>query len=235
MSLLLTGVDVQAQLESEQLRLSNPISKASVVFWESNPALVVGIREMRLPRAVPAVERMAEAGWQVAVRRSGGSAFPVTQGVLNISLMTHVPVNLDLGYQQFCEAIIAGLGPLGLPIAVGPTPGSFCDGRYNLMIDGRKIAGTSQQWRRLPGNQVRCLYHCGLLVDAVTNTLVEAVNRFYSEAGASPDSFVDAKVIANMRDFSSACTTSKAAFMLRNMVKAMNINNISRDNFQRQQ
>ena len=228
-----SGVDAQTQLDGEQRLLSVPRAAPTLALWEATPSLIVGVREMRAPRAIPAAAKMAAAGWPVVVRRSGGSAFPLAAGVLNISWITQAPSNIDVGYRQFCQAIIRALEPFGLPISIGPTPGSFCDGRHNLMVDGQKIAGTSQQWRRLPGNQVRCLYHCGLLVDVAAPDLVDAVNCFYREAEAPADSAVDAAVIGAISDFSPTCTVNNTASLLRRVFAEIT-HNIPTENLQRQ-
>ncbi len=58
-------------------------------------------------------------------------------------------------------------------------PGSFCDGRYNLQIAGKKLVGTAQRWAGGTREQAAVLAHACLLVDL---DLVEAtgkVNQFY--------------------------------------------------------
>ena len=61
--------------------------------------------------------------------------------------------------------------------------GSFCDGRFNLAVAGRKLAGTAQSWRRVAGVPV-VLAHAVIVVDADPQALTEAANAFERDLGS---------------------------------------------------
>jgi lipoate-protein ligase A len=61
--------------------------------------------------------------------------------------------------------------------------GSFCDGRFDLAVGGRKLAGTAQSWRRVAGRPV-VLAHAVIVVDAEPEALTEAANAFERNLGS---------------------------------------------------
>ena len=159
--------------------------------WENGRSLVVTAREERLPHFERATGAAFEEGWPVVTRESGGTVVPHARGILQVSLLVpqdrlgaHV---LEAVYRALCEPVRAALAGLGVDVAYGEVPGSFCDGRFNLVASGRKIAGTSQRWRgglppsNRPGGYV--VAHMVLFVEADMTEATEAVNRFYRRAG----------------------------------------------------
>jgi lipoate-protein ligase A len=62
--------------------------------------------------------------------------------------------------------------------------GAFCDGRFNVNLDGRKMVGTAQRWRQSKGGQRPVgLVHGALLLDNERESMVAAVNRFNQACG----------------------------------------------------
>lgn len=173
-------------------------------LWENGRALVVTAREQRLPSFAAAAAESAAEGWPVVLRDSGGTAVPHGPGILQVSLL--LPQSrlsahaLEGIYRALCEPVRSALGAWGVDSDYGEVPGSFCDGRFNLVSGARKIAGTSQRWRggippssRPDGSVVA---HMVLFVDADLAAATEAVNRFYRAAGSDlrfdPDAVVTA-------------------------------------------
>lgn len=70
----------------------------------------------------------------------------------------------------------------GLVTHTGEAPGSLCDGRFNLLADGRKLAGTAQAWRRLAGQQIG-LFHAVFFLRVNPETLAEDANRLEEHLG----------------------------------------------------
>ena len=74
---------------------------------------------------------------------------------------------------------------------------SFCDGRFNVAVEGRKLAGTAQRWRACSSRDGdwAILAHAIVLVDAAIEDGVAAVNRFYEyceiEDRITPESHVN--------------------------------------------
>ncbi len=70
-------------------------------------------------------------------------------------------------------------GEPGLRAGVGAVPGAFCDGRYNLTLERRKLAGTAQRWRRSRDGRPAVLAHGAVLMDDWREPMADIVNRFY--------------------------------------------------------
>lgn len=160
-------------------------------IWENPRCLIATRRETRFPHFDRACEQLAAEGWPVYVRESGGTTVPHEPGILHFSLAFPTyearTFDLDTIFEALCEPIRLALTKLGLNAEYGFVEGSYCDGRYNLSIDGLKVTGTAQ---RLVGG--RCeekgirggvLAQAMLMVecDAIHGT--EMVNRFYRLAG----------------------------------------------------
>ncbi len=166
-------------------------------LWENHRALVVSRQDLRLPHIARAVNHMGKAGWPVVARETGGTAVAMGPGVLNLSLVlprslvTDVPgYTIDTVYQLLCEPIRRVLSTLGIAARFGCVPGAFCDGRFNLVARGKKIAGTAQVSHAniaTNGNRKEgyVLAHASLLVDVDARSLTDVVNRFYDSAGGS--------------------------------------------------
>lgn len=122
------------------------------LWWGGPAAVVMGSNER--PEKVADVEACTKYGVGLVKRCSGGGTVLQTEGVLNYSLITPAPNNLDLkaGFRQGSEvvcAILAAFGITGVP-----------RGTSDIAVGDRKISGNAQarRWRAL-------LVHGTLLVD----------------------------------------------------------------------
>lgn len=146
-------------------------------------------KETRLPRFAQACEHLAEQGWPVLVRESGGTAVPHGPGILHFSIAFAQPAqstyDLDGVYQALCEPLRHALCGLGLRAEYGSVRGAYCDGRYNLVVDGLKITGTAQRLiaSSVPGIKSGILAQAMLMVDSDPVAGTDLVNRFYRLAG----------------------------------------------------
>lgn len=119
-----------------------------VHIWRHRRALVLGLRDRRLPESQRAMNHMSQRGYSVTVRHSGGAVVPLDSGVVNISLiMAKQPGDLafnpyfDLMYRLLQRTLIR----FGLSVKAGEINGSYCPGEYDLSIGGRKFCGLAQR------------------------------------------------------------------------------------------
>ncbi|MGY3902909.1 lipoyl protein ligase domain-containing protein [Aeromonas lusitana] len=171
--------------EQQWLRECAHDGRARAHLWQGPQCLIVTRKDVRLPRYQAACERLAAEGWPVHVRDSGGTAVPHGAGILNLSIM--LPrTTTDLGhyYQLLGAPLLALLGEYGLEGGYDFVPGSFCDGQYNLVIEGRKVTGTAQRWLA-PGQTHRgaVLAQAMLLVAGDVDEGTRMASRFYELAG----------------------------------------------------
>ncbi|GMA51693.1 hypothetical protein GCM10025857_30500 [Alicyclobacillus contaminans] len=139
-----------------------------------------------------AAQRQLEAeGLQVVVRQTGGTAVPQGEGVVHVSYLfprTSAKVTTDDYYRALCTPLMAWLQGHGCNASTGELRGSYCDGKYNILVDGRKLVGTAQAWRgglagvrsARPGY---VLAHASIVVDVDMAVATERINHFYELAG----------------------------------------------------
>jgi lipoate-protein ligase A len=157
--------------------------RAAAHLWHAPVGLVVPRRYTRLP------------GWaslhdvwrgDVQERASGGGLVPQGPGLWNLSLVWPAPSALpvDIGgiYTALCGELAAAFARLGLAATPQEVHGSFCDGRYNLAVNGRKLVGTAQAWKRYAGQPV-VMAHAVIVVDANPVELTARCNAFEAALG----------------------------------------------------
>jgi len=157
-------------------------------LWTSPRSLAVSRQDSHLPAFADASRSMADTGWPVIVRDTGGSAVALGPGILNLSMV--LPRSLLAGlpgtamesvYALLCGPIRQTLATLGILTSFASVPTAFCDGRFNLAVNGKKIAGTAQVWRALAANGGGyVLAQAALLVNVDVRKITDVVNRFYS-------------------------------------------------------
>ncbi|MEM8970485.1 MAG: hypothetical protein AAGD43_00270 [Pseudomonadota bacterium] len=159
---------------------------AASALWMSETSAIVCPRSLtRRAGFAEAARQSKDRGWPVYLRRSGGGAVPEGPGVLNVALgMTQARgFTIEAGYRMLSDVIRAALGQDGDRLESGDTTGSFCDGAWNLMVGGRKVAGLAQQLRPLPDEKLRILAHAMILVDGDVVEGAGAVDRLHKDLG----------------------------------------------------
>ncbi len=168
----------------------------TVRIWQAERCIVVPRQDARLATFQTAAAASDAAGWPVVVRETGGTAFPIGPETLQVSIVLQfapgtVP-SAQAVYRQLCAPVITALLERGVHATLGATPGSMCDGAYNLCIDDRKLAGTAQRQRRLPNGRTVVLAHAAVSVGGYTRSIVTAVETYYAALGR-PQHFADGR------------------------------------------
>lgn len=171
--------------EMQLLDLAQAGQRVAVIHHPGN-GIVVPRSYQRRAGFTAARARMEQTGSPVSVRLSGGGVVPQMAGVVNLHLAYTVTANYPLDhvedhYMGLCTLIARAIGAYGLLASPQAVTGSFCDGRFNLAVDGRKIAGTAQYWRRnrhAKPTTFAVLAHAVILVNADPDTLTGMANTF---------------------------------------------------------
>ncbi|WP_437881121.1 lipoate--protein ligase family protein [Pseudomonas sp. LRF_L74] len=185
---------VDAGLEAERQLLDRvhggEIDSGLLLWSPCDQALVMPrkfSRESAFASATSAVEHL---GWPVLLRDTGGEPVPQSPAVLNVALVYAMPASddeqarIETAYQRLCQPICDWLRSFELDSGTGEVPGAFCDGRFNVTLERRKLAGTAQRWRRRAnGGAPIALAHAAMLMDDQRGVMVEVVNTFYSACG----------------------------------------------------
>ncbi|MGE7959202.1 lipoate--protein ligase family protein [Pseudomonas sp. NPDC089530] len=188
------SLTVEAGLQAEQDLLAQVCTgdqEYGLLFWQpSDRALVMPRRLSRLPGFEQACDELAASGWPVLLRETGGEPVPQLAATVNIALVYAPPRSegdqnrIETGYHRLCQPICDLLTELGGEPSLGEIDGAFCDGRFNVNLNGRKMVGTAQRWRQSKGGTRPVgLVHGALLLEDERETMVAAVNRFNRACG----------------------------------------------------
>ena len=182
-------LSVEAGLKAEQDLLAAVCAgelEAGVLFWQpTDRSLVMPRRLSRSSGFEHASVELAASGWPILLRETGGEPVPQSASTVNIALV-YAPLpsegdhgRIEMAYRRLCEPICDLLTELGGTASLGEVEGAFCDGRFNVNLNARKLVGTAQRWRQSKGGQRPVgLVHGALLVDNERESMVAAVNRF---------------------------------------------------------
>lgn len=160
------------------------------MLWQTGRCIVVPRSHTANARFDVAAAASAASGYPVRVRDTGGSAVVQGAGVLNLSLAftaaAEVRDRIGATYRVLCAPLIEALRRRGVDAANAAVAGTMCDGAYNVVVAGRKLAGTAQRWRSLgrarPGEHA-VLAHLALFLDVDHAAAAAAINAFYAALG----------------------------------------------------
>ena len=143
----------QAVSLSDQLSfdtaLSSSISHNTLIvrFWTAK-GILFGRLDSLLPQFNEGVAHCHRNKMETMVRKAGGLAVAVDEGVLNISLLYskhHAKFGgLNESYAFGVDLMKHLLQDLDLDIQEGEIKNSYCPGKYDLSVDGKKFAGMAQ-------------------------------------------------------------------------------------------
>lgn len=161
------------------LSVSDELSPPAIRLWVHDETIVLGIPDARLPYIDSGVELLAQHGYHVVVRNSGGLAVALDDGVLNMSLVLPGVKHISIHdcYEAMLSFIKYMLRDLTQDIKAYEIVGSYCPGDYDLSIGGIKFAGISQ--RRIKDGAAIQIY---LDVEGDSQERARLVRDFYDES-----------------------------------------------------
>ncbi len=223
------AVTVEAGLRAEQDLLAAVCrgeQDHGVLFWRpTDRALVMPRRMSRLEGFEAACAELAIAGWPILLRETGGEPVPQSPAVINIALVYVAPRSegdhgrIESAYERLCQPLCEALREWGGVASVGEIEGAFCDGRYNVNLNGRKLVGTAQRWRQgLNGKRPVVLVHGALLLDNERESMVDAVNTFNRACGLEQRCRADSH-IALHEAFAAPDAMARLDSLYRQMLK----------------
>lgn len=160
----------------------------TVIVRRQRPYALLGPKDRRLPSLAKGLTVLREAGLPIYQRIAGGSAVILDEGCVSFAVakpcrdLTSIHRNFD----ELTVGVRLALRRLGIESEFGAAPGSFCEGPYDLVVAGRKIAGVAQAMRR-----GFALVSGMLLVSQDPARITELLNEFYAAAGGAADLIPD--------------------------------------------
>jgi len=170
-------------MEKEQVLLEQvqqgSFSQGLLLWRSATPAIVLPAGR-KWQATEPLQQWLAQVGWGILHRRSGGAPVPQSPGMLNIAHMYTLtaaqPYSVKGAYLHLCDSLLDFFTGMDIYAEVHATPGAYCDGDYNLNINGQKIVGTAQRVLTAPGGRRNVLAHACLLIDDVLEDIIPPVN-----------------------------------------------------------
>lgn len=158
------------------LSVSDGYSAPAIRLWVHPDTIVLGIPDARLPYIDDGVQHLADAGYHVVVRNSGGLAVALDAGVLNISLVLPGVKHISIYdcYEAMVSFVQYMLCDLTDEVNAYEIVGSYCPGDYDLSINGKKFAGISQ--RRVKDGAAIQIY---LDVEGNSKERAKLIKQFY--------------------------------------------------------
>ena len=161
---------------------SGELDQALMLWQVAEPTLVLPAGN-KWPESEALKQALANTGWQLHSRRTGGAPVPQTSGLINLSHLyiwpEGEPYSITIAYQHLVQVVKHFFKSFGLNAEAHATPHSYCDGDYNLNIDGRKIVGTAQRVILRKGGGKIVLAQACILIDGDLPQLVAPVNKCY--------------------------------------------------------
>ncbi len=119
------------------------------VYSPHRSAVVFGRRDTRLPGFPAAVAAARNAGFETAVRVTGGRAVAYTPRAVVLDHVRHDPRavdGMDERFESFGRRLSELLGQHAVDARVGPVPGEYCPGQHSVNARGQvKLVGTAQR------------------------------------------------------------------------------------------
>lgn len=154
----------------------------TVRIWENPATICLGRTDTRLPGIDDAVAWARDEGYAVVPRISGGTAVLHDATTLNLTVTVGNPdrkADVPGAYRELLEGAIKGFAHLGIEPGFEQVPDTFCQGPYDLAVDGRKFCGTAQAQRK-----GFVMVHGTILVTTDAAQMSHVLAEFYERAGA---------------------------------------------------
>lgn len=114
------------------------------------PYVLLGPKDRRLPALTRGIQWLNDQGFPVYSRLGGGSAVLLDQDCLSFAVARPCRdlTVWEQNFREMAQGAIRGLQELGLPVEFGRSSGSYCEGPFDLVIEGVKVAGIAQAIRQ---------------------------------------------------------------------------------------
>jgi octanoyl-[GcvH]:protein N-octanoyltransferase len=134
-------------------RVGTGSSAPAVRIWRNRRVVVLPRSRLAGLDNPLAVDRRGRE-WSIVARSSGGSAVAHGPGTLNMSLILsrrrgQPQLTIEAGYRLWINIFARMLSErYGLAVDVASVRGAFCSGKFDAVVDGRKVAGVAQARRK---------------------------------------------------------------------------------------
>lgn len=116
-------------------------------FWPTAPAVFLGMVDTKLTKLSAAAKYLHHSQYTPIVRPAGGLAVVSGPGIINFTLLLNAKdrLSIDDAYEVMVELLNRVVNPFGFQAETGEVATSYCPGKYDVSIQGKKIAGLAQR------------------------------------------------------------------------------------------
>ncbi|WP_037049598.1 lipoate--protein ligase family protein [Psychromonas sp. SP041] len=181
-----TSVSVANVFEKETAIIAqiqaNEISKC-LILWQTKTPTIVFPANKKWPESTLLKTALQKDDWKLLSRKTGGAPVPQCQGIINLSHLyvwdDATPYSITQAYENLCQVLKDFFSLYGLNSETHATEFSYCDGDFNININGRKIVGTAQRIILKKGGGKIILAQACILIDAVLEEIIKPINLCY--------------------------------------------------------
>jgi lipoate-protein ligase A len=173
-------IQLIAQLQADEL-------KQCLILWQAKEPTLVLPAGNKWPESPALHSALSRENWRLLSRKTGGAPVPQCPGIINLSHLYVWPDNqaysVKLAYKNLCTVLDDFFRQFGLTSRAHATEFSYCDGDYNLNIQGKKIVGTAQRVIIKKGGGKIVLAQAFILIDVLLDEIIKPVNLSYQLSG----------------------------------------------------
>ena len=155
-----------------------------LLLWQTKESTLVLPAGKKWPESEELKAGLLADGWQLHSRKTGGAPVPQCQGIINLSHLylwsSETPYSIPQAYENLCTVLSGFFKKFGLTSQTHATQFSYCDGDYNLNINGKKIVGTAQRVILKKGGGKIVLAQAFILIDVLLDEIIKPVNLCYA-------------------------------------------------------
>lgn len=209
--------------------------------WIHQHTVILGIHDSRLPFVQDGIRYLTEErGYNAIVRNSGGLGVVLDQGILNISLLFKGKhdITIDEAFTVMYLLVSKMFEDEDVEIETHEIERSYCPGKFDLSINGRKFAGISQ--RRVRGGIAVQVYLC---VEGDGSERADMMKSFYKRALKDEETKftypnIDPQCMASLESLLGKAITVqdvmfKLLYALKDLGGRLNMEPITDDEWQR--
>jgi lipoate-protein ligase A len=157
--------------------------KQCLMLWQANEATLVLPAGKKWPESEVLKASLLDDNWLLHSRKTGGAPVPQCPGIINLSHLylwsSDIPYSITQAYENLCTVLHLFFRQYGLNSQAHATEFSYCDGDYNININGKKIVGTAQRVILKKGGGKIVLAQAFILIDVLLAEIIRPVNLCY--------------------------------------------------------
>jgi lipoate-protein ligase A len=180
-----------ANVFDKETKLIDQIQKGEVkqclMLWQANQPTLVLPAGRKWPESDELTNALSSDDWLLHSRKTGGAPVPQCPGIINLSHIYIWPhddqYSITKAYDNLCLVLRDFFQKFNIISEIHATEFSYCDGDYNININGKKIVGTAQRVILKKGGGKIVLAQAFILIDVLLAEIIKPVNLCYQLSG----------------------------------------------------